>query len=172
MESTATIGEIELSSRQRDVLDLVAQRLTVKEIADRLGISDTRVSQHIRNLKTKFGEETLSGLVAAYRLNEPNAACPFIVAEGAKNQLPPWGEIGSGDVRNEAKVIPFSDAQAYMPGGYWRGQSEPRVVPEVLDGPNGQLFRALAMIGILVGLLAAVLVSVSAMDTLSRLFAE
>lgn len=160
-----------LSVRQRAVLDLIDQRMTVKEIADHLAISDTRVSQHIRNLKTKLGEESLSGLVAAYRaLDTPPT--PFNISEGAKNQLPPWPETVSDNARNEAELISFSDARPFMPSGSWKGIAEPRIVPEALDGPNGPLLRALTMMGILVGSLIAILVSVSAMDTMSRLFAE
>jgi len=163
---------IDLSTRQRAVLDLVDQRLTVKEIADQLAISDTRVSQHIRNLKTKFGEETLSGLVAAYRASEGAKVAPFSICEGAKNQLPPWPEIAPESSRKEAGLISLSDVQPNLTGGSWKGRDEPRIVPEALDGPNGVLFRALTMMGILVGSLVAVSVSVSTMDTMSRLFAE
>lgn len=165
-------GPVILSARQHAVLDLVGKRLTVKEIADQLDISDTRVSQHIRNLKTKFGEETLSGLVAAHRAADERDRDPFSVSEGVKNQLPPWPDITSESSRNKAEHIPLSDSRPYVPHGSWKGTNEPRIVPEALDGPYGQLLRALAMMGILVGSLVALSVSVSTMDTMSRLFAQ
>ncbi|MGM9799038.1 MAG: response regulator transcription factor [Parabacteroides sp.] len=55
-------GNKELSSREIDVLQLVAKGITNKEIADRLNISLNTVLTHRKNITTKLGIKTVSGL--------------------------------------------------------------------------------------------------------------
>ena len=55
-------GGKELSSREADVLKLVARGITNKEIADRLNISLNTVLTHRKNITAKLGVKTVSGL--------------------------------------------------------------------------------------------------------------
>ena len=55
-------GNKELSSREIDVLQLVAKGITNKEIADKLNISLNTVLTHRKNITTKLGFKTVSGL--------------------------------------------------------------------------------------------------------------
>ena len=55
-------GNKELSSREIDVLQLVAKGITNKEIADKLNISLNTVLTHRKNITTKLGIKTVSGL--------------------------------------------------------------------------------------------------------------
>lgn len=50
-----TIGRVELSQREIEVLTLVATGLTNKEIAERLFISDKTVRNHVANCLVKLG---------------------------------------------------------------------------------------------------------------------
>lgn len=50
--------------REREVLDLVADGLTNKLIADRLGISEHTAKFHVRSLMDKLGADTRADLVA------------------------------------------------------------------------------------------------------------
>ena len=52
----------ELSEREREVLILVAQGLSSKEIADRLCISIHTVNSHRKNLTRKTGIKSVAGL--------------------------------------------------------------------------------------------------------------
>jgi DNA-binding NarL/FixJ family response regulator len=61
---TARSGPGTLTPHQSRVLELVADGLTYKEIADRLYISTSTVRFHIQNLKVKFGARTRTELVA------------------------------------------------------------------------------------------------------------
>lgn len=51
-----------LSQREKDVLRLIAEGLTAKEIADRLGISANTVVTHRKNITGKLGIRSASGL--------------------------------------------------------------------------------------------------------------
>jgi len=57
-------GSTELSPRQRDVIELVAEGLTSAEIAQRLDISPETVRTHLRNARLKLGASTKAQAVA------------------------------------------------------------------------------------------------------------
>lgn len=48
-------GYVELSGRQREVLDLLAEGLQARAIAARLGISETTTRNHIHRLLQRLG---------------------------------------------------------------------------------------------------------------------
>jgi DNA-binding NarL/FixJ family response regulator len=54
---------IRLTSRERDVLQLVAQGLGTREIGERLGMGTKTVDSHRRNIREKLGLETSRDLV-------------------------------------------------------------------------------------------------------------
>lgn len=62
-------GENELTPREQDVLRLVSQGLTNKEIAERLSISDNTVKKHLSNILDKLHLENRVQ-AAAYALHE------------------------------------------------------------------------------------------------------
>lgn len=83
-----------LSERQKQVLSLIDERLTIKEMAGQLQISETRVNQHIDMLKRRLSANTHRELAARYReLAAP--ATPFPNSSGGKSQLPERPEIPS-----------------------------------------------------------------------------
>jgi DNA-binding CsgD family transcriptional regulator len=49
------LGEEALTDREREVRDLMLQRLTDPEIAARLGLSPRTVEQHAREVRRKLG---------------------------------------------------------------------------------------------------------------------
>jgi DNA-binding NarL/FixJ family response regulator len=59
----------DISDRERDVLRLVAQGLTNKEIADRLFISSHTVITHRKNITAKLGIRTIAGLTMYALMN-------------------------------------------------------------------------------------------------------
>jgi DNA-binding NarL/FixJ family response regulator len=59
-----TRSDIELSTRERDVLRLLADGLTKKEIADKLALSQHTVDNYLRRIYGKLHVNTLGGAVA------------------------------------------------------------------------------------------------------------
>jgi DNA-binding CsgD family transcriptional regulator len=55
----------QLTERERDVLELVAQGLTNREVARRLFISPLTVRKHLEHVYEKLGVRTRAGAVAA-----------------------------------------------------------------------------------------------------------
>ncbi|MFL5318786.1 MAG: response regulator [Myxococcaceae bacterium] len=65
-------AEDHLSEREREVLELVAEGFTSKQIAERLGLKPKTVENHRANIMQKLGIHTTAGLVRyALRKNQP-----------------------------------------------------------------------------------------------------
>lgn len=59
-----------LTARQRAVMERIDRRIPIKVIALELGVSETRINQHIRALKDIFEAASLFELVENYRIAE------------------------------------------------------------------------------------------------------
>ena len=60
-------GSSELTARQRAVVERIERRVPIKTIAAELGISPTRVNQHVRAVKDLYGVNSLGELVENFR---------------------------------------------------------------------------------------------------------
>jgi len=164
-----------LTRRQLAVLERIDRRVPIKVIAQDLGVSETRINQHVRALKDFYSVDSLNELVECYRAeygsSEEKAAevAPYF-SESAyrKSQLADAGFAMEKSARVDPGEIILSDV---MPlGGLtpWQMATEPRVVPGMLDGDNAVLIRLAAIVGIAFGILAAVVLMVTAALTLSE----
>ncbi len=60
-----------LTKREREVFELLIKNFTTKEIAEKLGISEKTVRNHISNVMQKLGVKGRSGaVVELLKLNE------------------------------------------------------------------------------------------------------
>jgi DNA-binding CsgD family transcriptional regulator len=158
-----------LTEKQREVLDRLDRRVPIKVIAAQLGISESRVNQHIRALKNHFGVESLGELVARARTGSGSGAeDPSRKPAYTNSQLPDQ----AGSPHDEDRVAPgefvLADVAPFAIEAPWHGQHEPRVVPGVLDGENAVLFRLAVITGLAVGIIAAVLLVMTAALTVSE----
>ena len=60
-------GPPALTARERDLVRLLAQGLTGRQIADTLSISEWTVKTHVQNLREKCGVHTRAAVVAVCR---------------------------------------------------------------------------------------------------------
>ena len=105
-----------LTRRQRDVMERVEWRIPIKVIAGELGVSATRVNQHIRALKDIYGADSLAELVEYYRRDEASAAVVvdpeggLAGAEGDKLGMNDMAELAAiqPPSRNNAMRISFA----------------------------------------------------------------
>lgn len=168
-----TVAMQALTARQKSVMERIDRRVPIKVIANELGVSETRVNQHIRALKDIYEAGSLNELVESYRayqrargVQAENA--PYRKPEYSKKQLPEELERIEGLVRDNSTVQSAgSHAPTRLLGGSGADQSEPRIVPGVLDGEHAVLFRLATIVGIAFGILAAVVLSVTAAMALS-----
>jgi len=187
-----------LTERQQAVMERIDRRVPIKVIAQELGVSETRVNQHIRALKDIFEAENLGELVERYRATLPEEPAgqgdPAGSAETAapsgetprekggdadslkglsevpysKSQVPGIGSSADNDARVDHGELVMSDVMPLIDQAPWLGPKEPKVVPGLLDGDNAVLFRLAAIVAIAFGCLAAVVLTVNAAMTISE----
>ncbi len=54
---------MDLSQREKDVLQLIAEGLKTREIANRLGVTDRTIETYRRRLMTKLNVHSVAGLI-------------------------------------------------------------------------------------------------------------
>lgn len=147
-----------LTDRQRDLLALLDRRLTLKQVAAELGISESAVNQLVRRTKEALNCNSLPELVDAFRACR-DSACRNSGVVGS----PPSPPSVSA---NDPEVFALADVTASIEAPWAR--EEPRLVPRWLDGENAVAFRLAAIGGgVLVSLMALIL-SITAMRSLSE----
>ena len=174
-----------LTDRQIAVLERVDKRVPIKVIARDLGVSETRINQHIRTLKDHFEVSNLRDLVEKYRETLPeepeedqeNQSDTDLVKGGVEEtysipQVPaPVFGLDNGD-RDSAATVEISDVLPLIEKAPWLRPGEPKVVPGLLDGEHAVLFRLAAIMAIAFGFLAAVVLTVTAAVTISEALAD
>ncbi len=60
-----SLSYLQISEREKEVLQLMAKDLTIHEIAKELKISERTVTTHGTNLRKKFNVKTTGGLIKA-----------------------------------------------------------------------------------------------------------
>ena len=175
-----------LTKRQRAVMERIDRRMPIKVIAQELGVSETRINQHIRALKDIYSAESLGELVERFRAERgeledagtadtpQTATSDAISGKGltesvySKNQVSAegFGEIVGPRVDQGELVM--SDVLPLIEQAPWLRPGEPKVVPGVLDGEHAVLFRLVAIVGIAFGILSAVVLTVTAAVALSE----
>ena len=170
-----------LTERQAAVMERIDRRVPIKVIAQELGVSETRINQHIRALKDIYGADNMRDLVDIYRLEQQSisegddARAPDEnqtlsgptppLSEDAYNfsQLPPAIFGFDSDTRDSDATVDLNDATPLIHQAPWLKPGEPKVVPGLLDGEHALTLRLAAIVGIAFGILAAgVLTAVSA----------
>jgi hypothetical protein len=80
--------------------------------------------------------------------------------------------VGNGFDRGPADALALSDSLTFSLEAPWAARREPRVVPEELDGPDGSVPRLVAIAKMIAFILAAVVLSVLALESVDGLLAR
>lgn len=183
-----------LTGKQRDVIRRIDRRMPIKMIASEMGVSETRINQHIRALKGIYGVGSLNELVESHRLAQrtalfsgQNEAAPVTENEarngparrtgtplrnGAYSKKQVGNEAPVGDLasRDDPGSIRLSDAHVVARDAPWAHDIEPVVVFGALDGRHAVLYRSAIMVALAFGMIAGVVLIVSAALSLSEVF--
>lgn len=146
-----------LTRREREVLDLIEQRLSIKEIAATLEVSDSTVNKTISTLKAKLGGTNHRALVEAYRrlhCAEGDYSKP-VSSFSSLSRGPIDPPLGAQDaiVSNDL-LVELRDATSWRAIPPW--ESDEPMLPGALNGKHAGWVRA-ALIGS-VALLSFILV--------------
>ncbi|MDE2596161.1 MAG: helix-turn-helix transcriptional regulator [Sphingomonadales bacterium] len=163
----------DLTDKQREVLSLIADNRTSKEISGYLGITESAVNQRIEAIRARLGGVPRAQLARLYR--------QLVQQETADFGIDPTCKTLTADIiqLTETSLAPDSgggsqgghpspddgDSPVIEPAGQ---QGAPRVVPAVFDGEHGTLNRIVAMVVIAVGLLVLLLVGLGVAQALNR----
>jgi len=171
MHTEALEGEIalaELTAKQRQVMDLLIQHKTSKEIARRLNISPHTVDQRIQFAKEKLGAATRSEAAVTYRrLVETYGQMTYDESGIADPDEPvdegggPQGPLPVPSLRQRFRSRPLHGPEADF-----------QVVPELFDGRYGTFIRLGAIFAIAVFLVVIVLGGLAIFNQLSELMAK
>jgi len=185
-----------LTDRQRAVMERIDRRVPIKVIAQELGVSETRINQHIRALKDVYVAGSLGELVENYRAAlapdpddrdagpglagvseaeddgidgaaDGSERAPFSEPAYIKTQINPATNLAEFGGRDDPGRLVLSDAMPLTVQVPWLRPGEPRVVPAALDGEHAVLIRLGAIVGIASGILAAIVLTVTAAVALS-----
>lgn len=158
-----------LTAKQREVLDLLIEHKTSKEIARELGISPHTVDQRIQFAKEKLGASSRNEVALLYRRlveicgqltyeDSGIAVSPDVADNGPGTQAGPLSALS----RLRERTYPEKPRET---------EADYPVVPELFDGRYGTLIRLGAIIAIAVFLLMVVLGGLATFSKLSELMA-
>jgi DNA-binding CsgD family transcriptional regulator len=158
-----------LTGRQRDVLDGIAKRKTIKAIAHELGVSDSAVNQHIKTLKSTLQANSLSDLAKYY--SEYSTGADVLNCRKTASRIPqvsPQTDNSEMGSRNEIDpTVTFQDALTYHQGAPWDRTNGEVIVPEVLNGADSKLARFKSIVFITVGIFAVIVLGLTSMNEVS-----
>ncbi len=166
---------LNLTDRQRQVADLLSRHYGMKEIARELNIAISTVSDHVTALKRIFGATSHAEIVAGYLQHFAGIAPDDGPEKRAQHffRIPESPQFTPEPVADDPGQLGFGDG-ADFPVNDWPlltqpSPSEQRIVPRWLDGKHAVATRlAVILAGIFV-LLAAIVLSVSAMNSVSEI---
>jgi len=157
-----------LTAKQREVLDLLIEHKTSKEIARELGISPHTVDQRIQFAKEKLGASSRSEVALLYRrLIE---ICGQLTYQDSRIAAPAaLPENGPGTQAGPLTAL-WRRERTY-PDQPRMTESDYAVVPELFEGRYGTLIRLGAIIAIAVFMVFLVLGGLAIFSQLSELMA-
>lgn len=156
----------DFTAKQREVLDLLIQHKTSKEISRILGISPHTVDQRIMLARTKLNVATRGEVAQVYRLlvdtyERSIYEESYVAPTSDEDHVGPQEyEVDQQDVPND---VESERTYGAMPTVYYA------VLPEAFDGPYGTLVRLGFIAGIAVFLVVAVLGGLSMYSELARI---
>jgi DNA-binding CsgD family transcriptional regulator len=157
-----------LTDKQRQVLDLLIQHKTSKEIGRRLGISPHTVDQRIQFAKEKLGARSRSEAAVLYRrLVETYGRTTYEDSGIAETAVAvdqaggPQGLLPVALLRQRFRSRPSDGPEADF-----------QVVPESFDGRHGTVIRMGAIFGIALFLMLVVLGGLAMFNQLSQLLVK
>jgi DNA-binding CsgD family transcriptional regulator len=149
-----------LSDRRMQILALIAERKSIKQIAGELDISVSAVNQHIKALKTQFGANSLSGLWRVYNELAESGEFPDCTKSACtKSQLPDEAFVPEMSAQEFASsVTTFHEPIAFRAEAPWDSWTDQSGFRGVLNGANAAWIRSVLIVAIALGLFVLVLI--------------
>jgi len=169
-----------LTAKQREVMDLLIQHKTSKEIARELSISPHTVDQRVQFAKERLKAESRSEAAVEYRRlvelrQSVMAKAPDPSEKGTSDELPGVEGVilpDSAGQQDGYDDIPRTPLEQGGPAKKAQLSSENRVVPAMFEARHGTFIRLGAIVLMTLLLLFIALGGVAIFESLSRGFAS
>lgn len=161
-----------LTEKQREVLSLISEGMTSKEIARKLGISESAVNQRIEVVRQRLGGLPRAQIARLYRrMSTVLLTVPASNSLTGKSiQLHPDGLVGQQSDAEGAEVS-TALSQASVPFGSYPSTPLFEALARLLDGPSRTWFRLIAVVIIALGVMALAVLTLAALQALTQLLA-
>jgi DNA-binding CsgD family transcriptional regulator len=157
-----------LTAKQREVLDLLIEHKTSKEIGRTLGISPHTVDQRIQFAKEKLGAVSRSDVAMMYRRLAQTYEQSTYEDSGIALFAPPAETVGGTQAGPPPEPILQGRSHPETPTA---AETDYQVVPELFEGRYGTLIRLGAILTLAVFLVILVLGGLAILSQLSELMA-
>jgi DNA-binding CsgD family transcriptional regulator len=153
-----------LTDKQREVLALVSEGMTSKEIARKLGISESAVNQRIEVVRQRLDGMSRAQIARTYRRTST-----LVLTIPTSNSL--TGKSNQLLSDNEAEQHSSSEGveDTVVSSGGEFGVLQPSTLPPVFHGRDAKLARTAAVVVIAVGIVALVVLVLVAGRTLAEI---
>jgi DNA-binding CsgD family transcriptional regulator len=160
---------LDLTAKQREVMDLLIEHKTSKEIARALGISPHTVDQRINFAKSKLGAASRGEAAVEYR-RLVELLCEQSVYEGS-HMVAEADSPDAAPANDVAHRLTVTHPERRHSDKGDETEVDYRVVPEMFEGRHGTLLRLGAIAVFTVLLIFVTLGGLAMFSELSQLFA-
>ena len=161
-----------LTDKQRQVLVYVSEGLTSKEIARKLGISESAVNQRIETIRQRLGGLPRTQIARLYRhqstLLMTIPTSNSLTGNPIQLQSAHWSSQASG-VEGAVGLVALG---AQQEGGVLQPSTISQRLDHALSGPSGPWFRIGAIVALAAAMAATALLVLSVAAALDRLLAS
>lgn len=167
-EQTAALDG--LTEKQKEVLSLVAEGMTSKEIARKLGISESAVNQRIEVIRQRLGGLPRTQIARLYRRMSTVVFTvpPSNPVTGKSIQLQPDGDEAQ-HLEPEGSEVSTALSQAPSQVGSHLSAQMTANFASALDGPSGRWLRSALFIGMMFALVAIAALLIDIVSGLDQL---
>lgn len=159
----------QLTEKQREVLALVADNRTSKEMARVLGISESAVNQRIEAIRRLADGAPRAELARLWREHGAGALDPTCKPlTGQSSCMADSGAFGEEDGAGR-KPDGTATTSVPAPGSHQLAIDRSSIVPAALDGPQGTFHRLVLVVVMAAGLLTMGLAGLSIVENLAAL---
>lgn len=161
-----------LTEKQREALSLISEGMTSKEIARKLGISESAVNQRIEVVRQRLGGLPRTQIARLYRrMSTVVLTIPASNSLTGKSiQLQSDGLVGQ---QSEAEGAEVSTALSQASTSFGSRPSTPlfEALAELLDGPSRLRVRLVAVAMIALAMMALAVLTLAALQSVTQLLA-
>ena len=161
-----------LTVKQQQVLIYVSEGLTSKEIARKLGISESAVNQRIETIRQRLGGLPRAQIARLYRHQSTLLMTIPTSNSLTGNPIQLQSPHAPGQAMGVEGAVGLAAPGAHQGGGVLQPSTISRRLDLALSGPTGSWFRIGAIVALAAGIAATALLVLSIAAALDRLLAS